>query len=137
MAKKTNRVSARATSEEDKALGAKIRAFRNMANISQADLGAALDPPVSFQQIQKYEKGMNRVTHTKLMQICKALNCTVADMMADLKGDGQTLSQSGQLVAMMGDHATFRMVKAFMRIPRDMQYKFVAIVESVADANAA
>jgi transcriptional regulator with XRE-family HTH domain len=129
---RTKKANARAASNEDVLLGAKIRTFRNLAKVSQDELGKALNPPVSFQQIQKYEKGVNRVSHTKLAQICKALNCTMADMTTDLRGDGQTTTQSSQVVAMLGDAATFRLVKAFSTLPRDMQFKFVGLLETVA-----
>lgn len=131
------KANARAASPDDVLLGAKIRAFRNAANVSQAELGAALTPPVSFQQIQKYEKGVNRVSHVKLTQICDALKCTVADMTADLRGHGQSNAASQQLVAMLGDQATFRLVKAFSTLPRDMQFKFVGLIESVSGHDAA
>lgn len=135
--KKNPNTNARASSADDKALGAKIRAFRNLAKISQAELGAALDPPVSFQQIQKYEKGVNRVAHSKLVQICKALGCTMADMTAELKGEGQSQAASNELLALMGDNATMRLVKAFATLPRDMQFQFVGLVERVSHDRAA
>ncbi len=136
MTRKT-KVTARATAPEDKTLGQKIRVFRVQAGLSQDQLGKALTPPVSFQQIQKYEKGTNRVAHSKLLQICKALGVSVADMVSDLKGEGQTTSQSAEVLAMMGDHATYRLVKAFKTLPRDMQYKFISLVESVSHDQAA
>ena len=138
MARKTSKTTnARSVSPEDKTLGAKIRTYRNLAKISQAQLGARLVPPVSFQQVQKYEKGVNRVSYVKLMQICKTLGCTVTDMTNDLKGDGQTSAQSAQVIDMIGDQTTFRLVKAFSTLPRDMQFKFVGLVESVAHDFAA
>lgn len=130
MAKKT-KPNSRAATIEDVKLGNKIRAYRNAVQMSQNELGAALDPPVSFQQVQKYEKGSNRVSHVKLMQICKALGITMNDMLGDMKGEGQTSAQSAHMIHLLGDHATYRMVKAFVELPRDTQYKFVALVESV------
>jgi transcriptional regulator with XRE-family HTH domain len=126
---------ARSATNEDKVLGTKIRAFRVRNNISQADLGAALVPPVSFQQIQKYEKGVNRISSTKLVQLSNALGATVGDLLGSPKAEGQTSAQSAELITMMGDHATYRMVKAFSTLPRDMQYKFVGLIESVSSAN--
>jgi len=57
-------------------VGAAIRKFRMIAGLSQTDLGKALD--VSFQQLQKYEKGMNRVSASKLQKIANALHMPVA-----------------------------------------------------------
>jgi transcriptional regulator with XRE-family HTH domain len=131
MAKKRNNPHPRAATAEDKVLGNKLRAFRNAVQMSQQQLGESLDPPVSFQQIQKYEKGVNRVSHVKLTQICKSLGITVQDVIGDFKRDGQTSAQSEQVLNMMGDQTTFRMLKAFRALPRDMQFKFVALVETV------
>jgi transcriptional regulator with XRE-family HTH domain len=36
--------------------------------------------PPSFQQIQKYEKGVNRVSAARLFEICKALNVSLSSM---------------------------------------------------------
>lgn len=55
----------------DKYIGARVRSRRMQLGLSQADLGSALD--VSFQQIQKYEKGMNRVSTATLITIANVL----------------------------------------------------------------
>lgn len=53
-------------------LGAKIKAARVKAGLSQTDLGAALS--VAFQQVQKYENGANRVTADMLQAIGEVLD---------------------------------------------------------------
>ena len=55
-----------------------MRELRNVNNISQVELGRELG--VSFQQIQKYEKGVNRVSAARLFDICKALNASLSPM---------------------------------------------------------
>jgi len=62
---------ARASGKHDTDLGKKIRIRRVEQKISQMQLGDRLG--VSFQQVQKYEKGVNRVSAARLMQIAKAL----------------------------------------------------------------
>ena len=59
----------------DIALGASIRLRRRAARLSQEALAEALD--VSFQQVQKYERGTNRVSFSRLVKICRALDCTI------------------------------------------------------------
>ncbi|MEW7010024.1 helix-turn-helix domain-containing protein [Lentilitoribacter sp. EG35] len=56
-------------------VGARIRLRRNMLNLSQEKLGDALG--VTFQQVQKYEKGTNRVSASRLQNISKILDVTV------------------------------------------------------------
>ena len=64
--------------EYDKRLGLKIAAQRIALGLTQTALGQALG--VSFQQIQKYEKGRNRVPASKYAAICVALKMTLADL---------------------------------------------------------
>ncbi|GJL80235.1 MAG: hypothetical protein NPINA01_32240 [Nitrospinaceae bacterium] len=57
-------------------VGRKIREARETRGISQSKLAEELE--LSFQQIQKYEKGKNRVSASRLYQIAKILNQTVS-----------------------------------------------------------
>lgn len=58
--------------------------------MSQIDLARALG--ISFQQVQKYEKGINRISASKLFEIAKAFNVEIADLYADAAAAG-ALSQ--------------------------------------------
>jgi transcriptional regulator with XRE-family HTH domain len=58
----------------DKHVGARIREARLVRGMSQNDLGNAMTPPITFQQIQKYEKGSNRVSSSRLWDIARALD---------------------------------------------------------------
>ena len=55
-----------------KHIGARVRMARNLGSMSQTDLGDALG--VSFQQIQKDEKGANRIGAGRLFQISQILD---------------------------------------------------------------
>ena len=57
-------------------IGQRLRDARNAVGLSQSELGEQIG--VTFQQIQKYEKGSNRVSVPKLIQICKVLGCAPA-----------------------------------------------------------
>jgi transcriptional regulator with XRE-family HTH domain len=76
--KRTAKLHARRVQDSDIAVGERIRARRNQLEMSQEDLGKALG--VSFQQIQKYEKGTNRISSGRLIQIVNALQCSVTDL---------------------------------------------------------
>ncbi|MCB8837027.1 helix-turn-helix transcriptional regulator [Aurantimonas sp. VKM B-3413] len=56
----------------DVAVGRRIRQRRISLRMSQADLGR--DIGVTFQQVQKYEKGTNRVSASRLQKVATALN---------------------------------------------------------------
>jgi transcriptional regulator with XRE-family HTH domain len=74
--KKAERASnPRSTGSLDLHFGEKLRAGRLMMHVSQQDLGKALG--LSFQQIQKYEKGTNRMSAATLFQIAAALKLDV------------------------------------------------------------
>ena len=62
----------------DTYVGDRIRAERIRAGWSQTDLGRAIG--VTFQQIQKYERGTNRVSASMLVRSAKALGVAVADL---------------------------------------------------------
>ncbi|MCX5571455.1 helix-turn-helix domain-containing protein [Kaistia nematophila] len=61
---------------DDVAIGARIRAIRQARGMSQERLGKVLG--VTFQQIQKYEKGSNRIGGSRMLQIAAALDTPVA-----------------------------------------------------------
>ena len=65
----------RSAGKSDIELGKRIRLRRVEQKISQAELGDKLG--VSFQQVQKYEKGVNRIGASRLFQISKILDVPV------------------------------------------------------------
>lgn len=76
----------------DVAVGANIRRRRRDLRISQDSLATAVN--LTFQQIQKYERGANRVSASMLFEISRALKCDAGDLMprgewdADMPGSG-------------------------------------------------
>ena len=68
----------------DKALGAYIRVRRKRLGISQSKLAESVG--VTFQQVQKYERGANRVSFSALVKIAKALDCRVSDLIEEMDG---------------------------------------------------
>ena len=62
----------------DVVVGGRMRELRIRAGITQAKLGQALG--VSFQQIQKYERGTNRMGASRLVQVAQTLNCSVESL---------------------------------------------------------
>lgn len=56
-------------------IGRQIRQLRKTRKISQASLGQAIN--VSFQQIQKYEKGINKISAGKLFEIASVLDTEI------------------------------------------------------------
>jgi len=75
----------------DKGVGAAIRARRIDRKLSQTDIASACG--VSFQQVQKYESAMNRVSASRLVQIAEALDTTAGALIdvatEQVQGDDQ------------------------------------------------
>lgn len=117
-------------------IGARIRLRRNMIGMSQEKLGEALG--ITFQQIQKYEKGTNRVGGSRLQAIAQHLNVPVAHFFEDApSATGQPSSASSEptvheLAAMPDMH---RMMRAFSQIgDARARRSIVEIAERVAGA---
>jgi transcriptional regulator with XRE-family HTH domain len=65
----------------DKHVGARVRMRRLILGMSQGKLGEALD--VTFQQVQKYEKGANRIGASRLQQLARVLDVPPAYFFED------------------------------------------------------
>jgi transcriptional regulator with XRE-family HTH domain len=66
----------------DRRVGFRIRAQRRLRGVSQAALAKQLG--ITFQQVQKYERGANRVSASTLYDIATALSLPVSDFFAGL-----------------------------------------------------
>jgi transcriptional regulator with XRE-family HTH domain len=75
---KAKKPSPRSSNPIDKYIAARVRERRLALNMTQEELGKALG--ISFQQIQKYEKSVNRVSASRLYEICKVLNVSLSSM---------------------------------------------------------
>lgn len=65
-------------------VGARIRMRRRILNLTQSELAQQLG--LTFQQVQKYERGANRVSASKLYEIARALQTTIAYFFEGLAG---------------------------------------------------
>lgn len=76
---------ARSASGLDVQIGAALKNHRMVAGLSQRDIADALQ--ISPQQLQKYETGTNRVSFSRLIEVCQILGISVADVAAALPAD--------------------------------------------------
>ncbi len=82
-------------------VGQRVRAQRVAIGMSQEKLADALG--LTFQQVQKYEKGTNRISCSKLVQIAKALRVHPAFFFEGLPEDGSApLPEQHSFMTMMG-----------------------------------
>jgi transcriptional regulator with XRE-family HTH domain len=81
----------------DATVASNLRRFRIARGLSQTALGKAVG--VTFQQIQKYEKGMNAVAPGRLRQMCEVLGVAPAEMFGSQpKVDGEMSSWSYRIL---------------------------------------
>src|SRR6201986_2744433 len=95
----------RSAGKPDIELGKRIRLRRVEQKISQAELGEQLG--VSFQQVQKYEKGVNRVGAARLQQIATALDVPVTFFY-----DGASKARAVENVLFLQKSFTLRRLRA-------------------------
>lgn len=114
----------------DIAIGARVRALRCAAHLNQTELGAALG--VSFQQIQKYEKGVSRLSGGNLHKAAKALGTSVARLVSD--GASDTTSVGPDIVMrMLGTSMGRQLAEVFLEIDnREDRIALLRVAQAMA-----
>lgn len=97
----------------DRHIGACIRLYRMKKKLSQGELAAALE--LTFQQVQKYEKGTNRVGPNALLIIAKTLEVPVSALFPPPAQEGTNGHHVDILELIKHPHA-FRLMTAFNKI---------------------
>ena len=119
---------AKASQPVDSLVGERIRLLRKRRNMSQTDLGKALG--VTFQQVQKYENGKNRVGASRLHQVATALNVPITELFDGASGTSGT-SRATKSVAF--DPQALRFAEAFVKISdKQVRSSLVDLAEAMA-----
>ena len=108
----------RKSDQLDAMVGAKVRVFRINRGISQTALAEKLG--VTFQQVQKYEKGANRIGASRLSQIATALDISIAELFepsrekkaADIDSPFKLLAEPGAFACAEGLRSDLRSGRA-------------------------
>ena len=112
-------------------VGESIRAHRLIVGMSQGDLGRRLG--VSFQQIQKYEKGMNRVGAGRLPQIAKIFGIPVGALFDANAVTSTGGSMRSTPVKLIPDRNTLKLLTAFGGIAHGkIRHSLVDLVNAIA-----
>jgi transcriptional regulator with XRE-family HTH domain len=98
----------------DIALGARIRIRRKTLGLSQDDLASQIG--LTFQQIQKYERGANRVSFSRLVDIARTLKCRVQDLIGDLDVEGEVSDQVAIEAVQLKETGAVELIKAYSAI---------------------
>lgn len=122
----------------DQHVGSRVRMRRLMVGMSQEKLGDALD--LTFQQVQKYEKGTNRIGASRLQRIAGILQVPVAfffEGAPELDDDDRPTGVESISPAVVSDFLAtvdgLALTRAFMKIadPK-LRHSIVALVEEIA-----
>lgn len=124
----------------DKHVGSRVRMRRMMMGMSQEKLGDAIG--LTFQQVQKYEKGTNRIGASRLQQISQSLQVPVAFFFegaplpvgaSEVNGHAPSPSYVSDFLATSDGLA---LTKAFMEIKDNrLRRRIVDLVEGIAGQN--
>ena len=135
-------MSTKAPNPVDKYVGSRVRMRRIMLGMSQEKLGEALG--LTFQQVQKYEKGTNRVGASRLQQISEVLQVPVSFLFdggpsGAVGGEASAESASPAYIAdFLATSEGLALTRAFTRISDSkLRRSIVDLVEQIADREAA
>jgi transcriptional regulator with XRE-family HTH domain len=112
----------------DAMVGGRISMLRVNRGMSQAMLAKRIG--VTFQQMQKYERGANRVGASRLSQVASVLGVSVGELFESSRAESPGLNASVRLLAEPG---ALRVLKAYARTtsPR-VRLRIAKLVESIA-----
>src|SRR5205823_14383405 len=130
-------MSTKAPNPVDKYVGSRVRMRRIMLGMSQEKLGEALG--LTFQQVQKYEKGTNRIGASRLQQIAHILQVPVAFFFVDAPREHERLDQmrdvpsANSLSELLASSEGLSLTRAFMRIQElKLRRRIVYLVAAIA-----
>jgi transcriptional regulator with XRE-family HTH domain len=116
---------------EDVEIGQKIRALRLAKGVSQVTLGKGLG--VTFQQVQKYEKGANRVSAGRLQKIAKMLETPITFFYGESSARTKTQHQDSGLTLIQSQGA-MRLLRAYSEISSGAtKHALVLLAEALRD----
>jgi transcriptional regulator with XRE-family HTH domain len=117
-------------------VGKRVRHRRWMIGMTQQQLAEAVG--IKFQQIQKYETGMNRVSASRLWDISEALQVPVSFFFEGL--DGAEESATGVAATAQGDmlvdKEALELVRSYYAIPENQRRRLFELARVLSDAAA-
>jgi transcriptional regulator with XRE-family HTH domain len=116
-------------------VGSRVRLRRSALGLSQDQLGAAIG--LSFQQVQKYERGVNRIGASRLYEMGKALKTSISYFFEDFEDSGLAENKDCFYEAdPVLKRETIELMRAYHQIkdPKERK-KILRLVKSVAEAS--
>ncbi|WOI56266.1 helix-turn-helix transcriptional regulator [Palleronia sp. LCG004] len=114
-------------------VGKRIRQRRWMLGMTQQQLAERVG--IKFQQIQKYETGMNRVSASRLWDIADALEVSVAFFFEGLSEDDADAEQGGRdrNTDILSDKEALELVRSYYAIPENQRRRLFELARVLSD----
>lgn len=113
----------------DKHVGALIRSRRRALGISQTVLATALG--VTFQQVQKYERGSNRVSASKLYEVAQKLDVPLASFFEGLEV-AEAASMRPAVLDFLNERGSRELIEAYLLLSPTLRSRLVALASTMA-----
>lgn len=129
-------------------VGSRMQLRRTLLGMTQEQLAKAIG--VSFQQVQKYERGLNRLSASRLFDVCQALGVSITYFFEDVPEDvlrgrkrnadvtepaalgGRERRPQGDL---MSKTESLELVRSYWHMPSSQREKVRALIDTLARAN--
>ena len=122
---------ARKPDSVDKVVGQNIRIRRMASRMSQEQLAHNLG--ITFQQVQKYEKGTNRIGSGRLLRIASILGVELTELFDGASLPTRKGSKQASPLDLVSEPQSFRMMQAFSRIENpDVRRSLLGLAEMMA-----
>jgi len=118
------RINRRQMTAIDVQVGNRIRIERTAKGMSQVTLASAIG--VTFQQLQKYETGRNRVSAGRLSAIAEVLGVPASNLIASVTDEQR------DTLALMAQPKAIKLLRLWMQIPRSQRSALLELMQSMA-----
>ncbi|MQY46485.1 helix-turn-helix domain-containing protein [Rhizobiales bacterium RZME27] len=119
----------------DVSVGENLRQFRQFAGISQSSLGTALG--LTFQQIQKYESGINRISASRLQEIATLLNVNVSAFFGEAKpvaiADGASIDPADPIIRFLQTSEGHTLNKSYWKLPKRLRHQILELAQAISN----
>ena len=113
-------------------VGKRLRHRRWVSGTTQQQLADQVG--VKFQQIQKYETGMNRVSASRLWDIAAALGVDVAFFFEGLEGNSITKDHAGMPSDILSDKEALDLLRSYYAIPENQRRRLFDLARVLSEA---
>ncbi|NOX40285.1 MAG: helix-turn-helix transcriptional regulator [Alphaproteobacteria bacterium] len=114
-------------------VGKRVRHRRWMVGMTQQQLGEAVG--IKFQQIQKYETGMNRVSASRLWDIAHAMDVPISFFFEGLEGDSAEAAKGETALGdLLADKEALELVRSYYAIPENQRKRLFDLARVLSDA---